>query len=66
MQTKWYFIALIALFSVACSGGSSEQEADPELQEEIENLESTAEELEETTESIDSTAARLDSLLEEF
>jgi uncharacterized protein YcfL len=66
MQTKWIFLLLLSLFCVACSGNSSDQEVDPELQEEIETLESTAEELEAAKESIDSSASQLDSLLNEF
>lgn len=64
MKVQWIFIAMLALFTLAC--GSNNSEPDPELVEEIQALESTTEEMEAVQTDIESTAAEVDSLLNEI
>lgn len=64
MKLKWFFIAMLGLFTFAC--GNDTQEPDPELVEEIQELESSAAELEAVKTAIETTAEEVDSLLNEI
>ena len=66
MLRNWIFIALLGFFSFACTGNTNNQEPDPALVEEINELDSTAAELESTKEEIETSAEKLDSLLNEI